>query len=204
MKSISARVILCFSIFLISGFSFLQCNSSEKTIKNKSANDYFPLNDGNSWQYINEAPREETVLIDVNCIGTNEKGVFELNKYPFFANLNNSDRETKISIDDSGNVKVKNMDGLYSILLPAQGKWGDSYSWKFNDILNAYLTSKLTNIKTEAGNFDCIFIMFTDGFTFSYEMWLAKGKGIVKWGANRTNPPNPHPTYYVLKEFKGN
>lgn len=206
MKSISNRFILLFSIFLLSGFSFLQCNSSDKTLKtgSKSSNEYFPLSDGNSWQYINEAPREETVLIDINCKGTNEKGVFELDKYPFFGNLNNSDQKTKISVDESGNVTVKNNDGLNSILLPGEGKWKDAYSWKYTDLLNAILNLKLTNVKTEAGDFNTIFISYSDGFTFSFEIWLAKGVGIVKWGANRTNPPNPHPTYYVLKEFKGN
>jgi len=206
MKSVTIRVIITLTLFIVSGFSFLQCNSSNKNgkLEAKSANDYFPLKDGFSWKYINEAPRDESVIININCKVTNENFVYELDKYPFFGNLNNSDQKTKISVDDSGNVTIKNTSGITSLLLPAQSKWGDGYSWKYNDLLNAYLTPKLNTVKTEAGDYNCIYISFTEGFTFSFEMWLAKGVGIVKWGANRTNPPNPHLTYYVLKELSGN
>jgi len=206
MKTISVRVLFTLIIFIVSGFSFLQCNSSNKTEKKevKTSDDFFPLKDGIKWTYINEGPSDESVLITVSCSKNDGKGTYELDKYPFFGNLNNSDQKTLINLDDSDNVYIKNSSGITSVLLPNQNKWSDGYSWKYNDLLKAYLTSNYTKVKTQAGDYYCIYLTFTDGFTFSYEMWLAKGVGIVKWGANRTNPPNPHLTYYVLKELSGN
>ena len=188
---------------IVSGVTFLQCNSSIKTEKNdvKSPDVYFPLKEGLKWTYINEAPRDESVLIKVSC-SKNAAGDFELDKFPFFDNLHNSDTKTAISTDASGNVYIKNSSmSSASLLVPAESLFSGDYQWKYNELLNAYLTSKLNKVKTEFGEFDCIYILFTEGFTFSFEMWLAKGKGIVKWGANRTNPPKPFLTYYVLKEF---
>ena len=87
-----------------------------------------------------------------------------------------------------------------SLLLPREKNLREGYTWTY-EAFGANITTKSQQVKTEAGSFDCIYIMFTDGFTFSYEMWLAKDTGIVKWGANRTNPPTLKPVYYVLKEY---
>lgn len=201
MNILYIKIFFLSVIFLVSGFSFLQCNSSNKE-EVKAPGVYFPLKEGLKWTYINEAPREETELITVTCTKNTAIGEFELDKFPFFANLNSSDTKTNISADDSGNVYIKNSSMTSaSLLVPAGSLISAGYTWKYNDLLNASLTSKPEKVKTEAGEYECIYIIFTEGFTFSFEMWLAKGKGIVKWGANRTNPPKPFLTYYVLKEI---
>ena len=186
-------ICLCLSQFFI-----IQCSSPKKDYDSKirSSNEYFPLKDNLSWKYINEAPREETVIIDVTCKSTGNG--FQLDKFPFFGN---TDSKMEVHADESGNIYVKEESGTSNLLLPASSKFEDGYKWKYTDLLGAYMTKTPVNVKTEAGTFDCIYISFTDGFTFSYEMWLAKDTGIVKWGANRTNPPSI-PVYYVLKERK--
>jgi len=108
---------------------------------------------------------------------------------------------TDIAVDQTGNVYVTEPNGKQLLLLPETGKFKDDYTWKYNDYLYGYLKTTPIQVKTEAGTFDCIFILFTEGFTFTIEMWLAKDVGIVKWGANRPNPPTLAFQYYVLKEY---
>ena len=186
-------IILCFFQLCV-----IHCNSSQKNYSPKylSANEYFPLKNNMSWEYINEAPRGETIIIDVICTGDGSK--FHLDKFPFFGYT-----ESKIEVfaDEAGNIYVKDISGISNLLLPSSDIFTDGYIWKYTDLLQAYLTKTSVKVVTEAGTYDCIYINFTDGFTFSYEMWLAKNTGIVKWGANRTNPPSI-PLYYVLKEYK--
>ncbi len=194
------RLTFLAALIFFMDISFFKCSSSEKTEINKlkTSNEYFPLKDNSSWKYINEAPREETVIIDVKCKSSKEEGKFELSNYPFFGI---ADKNVTIFSDKSGNVYVTEPNGKQLLLLPETGKFKDDYTWKYNDYLYGYLKTTPTQVKTEAGTFDCIFILFTEGFTFTIEMWLAKDVGIVKWGANRTNPPTPVFQYYVLKEY---
>ncbi|HEY3252235.1 MAG TPA: hypothetical protein VGK25_14085 [Ignavibacteria bacterium] len=191
------RFILYISLLFISQFSVIQCNSSSKKLDENplTANPYFPVKHNSYWKYINEPPREESIIIEVKCKELGQAGKFELDKFPFFGS---NDGKGEIEIDSKGNVFVNS--GGSSLLLPEEKKFIDGYSWKYGS-LNAYLTATTKQVNTEAGSFDCIYAMFTDGFTFSYEMWLAKNVGIVKWGANRTNPPTLKPLYYILKEY---
>ncbi len=193
------RFILYISLLFVSQFSVIQCNSSSKKSDEKplTANPYFPVKDNSYWKYINEPPREESILIEVKCKELSKARTFEFDKFPFFGS---NDGKAEIEIDSKGNVFVNS--GEASLLLPEEKKFIDGYSWKYGS-LNAYLTATTRQVNTEAGSFDCIYVMFTDGFTFSYEMWLAKNAGIVKWGANRTNPPTLKPLYYILKEYSG-
>lgn len=184
--------ILCFCQFY-----FIQCGSSTKDYDagNKSTNDYFPLKNNMSWKYINDTPGKETETVNVVCRIENSKVL--LDKFPFFGD---PDSKMEINADKSGNISVIEISGASNILLPTSGKFADGHKWKYSDLLTAFMTKTPVIVKTEAGEFNCIFVNFTDGFTFSYEMWLAKGVGIVKWGANRTNPPSI-PVYYSLKEY---
>lgn len=176
----------------------MQCNSSKKEIISKVQyeNEYFPLKNNMSWKYVNEAPREETIIIDINCKIAENKIMFD--NYPFFGN---SESGTEFFTDESSNLFVKEKAGGSFLLLPPANKFADNYRWKYSNLLSAYMTKTPVEVKTEEGIYSCIYVVFTDGFTFSYEMWLAKGVGVVKWGANRTNPPSI-PVYYVLKEHK--
>jgi hypothetical protein len=190
--------ILITAVLLLTQFGAIQCNSSNKNPdkKSESPNEYFPLRNNIQWKYTSESPREETEIINVECKSDGNK--FKLDKFPFFGI---SDSKAELRSDKDGSVYVKDEGGKESLLLPPAKKLENGYTWKYNDILSAFVSNSPAQIKTEAGTFDCIYIVYTEGFTFSYEMWFAKDVGIVKWAATRTNPPSI-PKYYVLKEFK--
>jgi len=194
------RVTLLAILIFSSEFTFFKCSSSGKTEvnKNKSANEYFPLGDNIVWKYINEAPRDETIIIDVKCKKLKDGGKFQFSNYPFFGN---DEKNISVSEDKSGSITVLDAQGKQLLLIPETSKLKNDYTWLYNDFLYGYLKTTPVKVTTEAGTYECIYVTFTEGFTFSIEMWLAKDVGIVKWGANRSNPPSLRYQYYVLKEY---
>lgn len=198
MKHMIARLSIILIIISLTQISFLKCNSAGKNNVNLSKNEYFPLSDNSNWKYINEAPRDETVIIDVKCKSKNGEGKFEFSTYPFFGN---DEKNVTITPDKSGKIFVTAPDGAQLLLLPETGAFKDGHIWQYNSYLSGIMSTKPVEVKTEAGTFECIYIQYTEGFTFQIEMWLAKDVGIVKWGANRTNPPALKLNYFVLKEY---
>lgn len=192
------RIVSYIILLFVSQLFMIQCNSASKKSSDTlvSANSYFPVKNNALWKYINEPPREESIIVEIKCRELSEGRRFEFDKFPFFGN---SDSKSVIEITSEGDVYVKESGGD-ALFLPREKKFIDGYHWEYG-ALGAYLTATPTKVNTEAGSFDCIYVSFTDGFTFSFEMWLAKNVGIVKWGANRTNPPTLKPLYYILKEY---
>ena len=201
------------SLILLLGLNFLtafNCNSSgngkdeiKKTNSDSdSYNSFFPLKNGNNWIYLNEAPREETERFDVSAndlIKTESGFRVTMTCFPYLTKDNLS---RTIIIRKDGSTEINDYMGFSGTIIPAQDNFKNGYEWNFGE-----LTGRVSNysdtVKTEAGNFTgCFYVMLTEGFTFSYEMWFKKGVGIVKWGANRTNPPVLKPLYYVLKEYR--
>ncbi len=166
-----------------------------------SSNSYFPLKDGNSWTYLNEAPREETERYDVSASEFKKTESGTQMKMTCFPYLTKDSGSRTIIIKHDGSIEINDYMGYSGIIIPKLENFKNGFEWKFGE-LTGRISSSGDTVKTEAGNFtDCFYVMLTEGFTFSYEMWFKKDVGIVKWGANRTNPPVLKPVYYVLKEY---
>lgn len=200
--------ILIASYICAAAFSNFGCKSSEnkKDYKNSSHvneyNSYFPIQAGNKWEYINGSPREETetIQVEVNDVKYDGKEIIaELNAFPFFS----MSRElTTLKVNSSGEIFVlNNKSNKEELFMPSPSDFKKGHTWRFGE-WTGVIGSTNETIKTEIGTFDkCIFLNFSIYYTFSAEIWVAKDKGIVKWGYNRTNPPTPKPQYYVLNKL---
>lgn len=199
-------LILVLSLHFLTAFNCNGSGNGKNEVKKtdssgENSNRYFPLSEGNSWSYVNEAPREETELFEVKAKDFKkiESGVqLKVSCFPF---LTKDSESRTIKVKSGGQIEISGYMGFEGVIIPAQDNFKDGFVWKFGE-----LTGRLSNfndtVRTEAGNFtDCFYVILTDGFTFSYEMWFKKDIGIVKWGANRTNPPVLKPIYYILKEY---
>jgi hypothetical protein len=199
-------IIISSFIILTAGFPNFGCNSSDKDLKDPSVtkenNDYFPLHAGNKWEYINEAPREETELYNVEVNQVKYEGkdmVAELSSFPFFTK---SQEKTILRVKPDGEIFVlNNKSSKEELFMPSPSSFSKGYTWQFGE-WKGFIGSTNDTVKTESGTFDnCIFLNFSIYYTFSAEIWIAKDKGIVKWGYNRTNPPTLKPQYYVLNKL---
>ncbi len=208
MKNMSKITLIIAAVFTLTAFS---CNSSDtkskiETKKSESGNfnPYFPLKENNKWVYINEAPREETITftVEIKDVKKVESGIqMKVSSFPY---LTQDNEERTLLVKNNGEIEINNYMGTSGVIIPSPDNFKTGSKWSFG-IFNASVNSEKELAVTEDGTYnDCIYVMMTDGFTFSYEMWFVKDIGIVKWGANRTNPPQLTPIYYVLKEHKIN
>jgi hypothetical protein len=125
-------------------------------------------------------------------------------KMSSFPYLTKDNTARTITVKTNGEIEINDYFNGSGVIIPAENNFKKGYQWTFG-IFGGSVNSENETIKTEAGFFDnCYYILLTEGFTFSFEMWFKKDVGIVKWGANRTNPPTFNPVYYVLKEYKLN
>lgn len=200
-------------ILILFSLQIFSCNSSENAKDKKNINNigkstgkaftnnsYFPVAENMSWEYINEAPRVETELFNVNITSLkNDNGsiLTEFDAFPFFSKTN---EKTTIRISKTGEVYVKDANGNENLFLPEESKLTKGSTWMFGD-WSAYVTDSLETVKTEKGTYyNCLHIGYgRGGITFTSQLWFAKDAGIVKWTNYRTNPPARVFTYYVLK-----
>jgi hypothetical protein len=118
--------------------------------------------------------------------------------------LTKDNESRSITVKENGDIEINNYLGNSGVIIPKDTDFSKGQTWQYG-IFNAKINSCREIVITEEGEFtDCCYVMMTDGFTFSFEMWFKKDIGIVKWGANRTNPPILKAVYYVLKEHKLN
>lgn len=200
MNKIVLLLVIC------SLFTAFSCNSGsgskDKSNNIEELNPYFPAAVGSKWVYINEAPREETVLftVEVKDLFKNTGGYnLTVSSFPFMTTDN---AERTLSISNDGAISISDYNGSAGVFIPSPGNFSPGYKWSFG-IYTGRISDSDDEIKTEESKYSgCKYVLMTDGFTFSFEMWFKKGIGIVKWGANRTNPPVLKPVYYVLKEVK--
>ncbi len=209
MQNIKYIVFITVLFSILTAFS---CNSSKtkskvnekKSVTGDNFNQYFPLKEGNKWVYINEAPRDETEIFTVQAKEVNkiESGIqLKISSFPY---LTKDNEERSLTVKTNGEIEINDYMGTSGVFIPSSDNFKNGYKWSFG-IFNGYINSDNQTVVTEDGTYaDCYYVMMTDGFTFSFEMWFKKDVGIVKWGANRTNPPQFKATYYVLKEHKLN
>lgn len=199
----SKRIFFIITIcFAAAAFS---CNSGKNEVKDSNKktenylNPYFPVIEGNKWVYINDGERDETELFTVSLkdFKKTEDGIqLKASSFPF---LTKDNTERTIKVKSNGEIEINDYMGSSGVFIPAASEFKKDNKWSFG-IFNAAITSVNEKAVTEDGTYEnCIYVMMTDGFTFSFEMWFKKDVGIVKWGANRTNPPTLKPDYYVLK-----
>lgn len=199
-------------IFPLIVLAFFTCNSSSHLNQDKGKNDnkskltenanpYFPVAENNKWEYINQAPREETELFSVevqNVKGNNGSKYFDLNSFPFFSKEN---KKMTLEINDDGEIITDPYQDVKMVFIPKVENLKNGYSWSYGE-WNGSVSFLNDTITTENGVYtNCVFLNFSISITFGAEIWLAKDVGIVKWGYFRTNPPTFNPTYYVLKNL---
>jgi hypothetical protein len=183
----------------------LNCNSSETKQKvgtkedlsgSANYNPYFPADQGYKWEYINEAPREETEKYIIEITGTSMDGkdvLADFSSFPFFSK---KEEKTVLRIKENGAVYFGN-----EMMLPENSKLVKDFNWKFGE-WTGYVAGTNDTVKAENETFtDCVLISYSISITFAADIWLARDKGIVKWGYNRTNPPTFKPLYYVLNKL---
>ncbi len=197
------------NILLIAAFMFCGCNSSsykKETGKDKeqpeSYNRYFPVNEGNKWEYINEAPRKETEMFKVEITSVKSDAgaqIVEMSSFPFFSL---QEEKAVLRVTPKGEVyAVDSKTQKEELFIPGAGNFTKGYQWQFGQ-WTGLIGGTEDTVKAENETFnDCIFLNFFISFTFSAEIWIAKDKGIVRWGYNRTNPPTLKPKYYVLNKM---
>ena len=189
-----------FIIVLLSGLSF-QCKSSENQGNNvQSTNPYFPVSKDSKWQFINEAPRDETELFSVSVTNIEKSGkdiVVSFDSFPFFTKQK---EQTLVKIKSNGEIYVIDKNSVENMLLPQPSLYQANYTWSYGE-WSAYIAGTDETVVTEKGTYEhCLLAGYSaGGITFSAVIWFSKEAGIVKWGANRTNPPLLKPLYYVLK-----
>ena len=91
-------------------------------------------------------------------------------------------------------------DSKENLFLPAPKSYEKNYTWQYGE-WTAYIGGIDETVITEKGTYEhCLMAGYSlGGITFAVSIWFSKDAGIVKWGANRTNPPNLKPVYYVMK-----
>lgn len=202
-------IILPAYLILLASMLNYGCNASsyKKEIKIDSSsvkNDdsYFPASTGNKWEYINEAPREETELYKIEINGMKYDGddrIVEFSSFPFFSK---TEEKTSIRVKPNGEVYLVNPNsGKDELIIPEPSQFKKGYTWKFGT-WTGIVNDIYETVGTETGTYtDCVYLNFSIYYTFTAELWLVKDIGIVKWGYFRTNPPTLKFTYYVLNKL---
>lgn len=212
MRKSNQKYTVILVLFLITVSSmFFECNSSkeQKTKDNSSnsnqrnlgKNPYFPVATSQTWIYVNEGPREETEIITAKISGVTLEGqsaTAEYDKFPYFTRQEVT--RATIKVAETGDVLLADSTATRKLLLPGLSKLTKGYEWSFGE-WRAVVGDTGVTVKTDSEEIkDCIYVNYSlGGITFSVEFWLAKDRGIVKWGSNRTNPPQQKILYYVLK-----
>lgn len=198
-------------VILATAVSF-QCNSGDvktKVKKNENGaetyfNPFFPLKDGNKWVYVNEAPREETELYKIEISDVIKTDGIKQMKASSFPYLTKEDTEQILKVNSQNEIIVTDYFSSTGVFVPSKSDLKAGYTWNLG-IFTGRVSDEPNPVKAETETFEnCIYVLMTDGFTFSFEMWYKRDVGIIKWGANRTNPPTLKPYYFVLKEYRLN
>jgi hypothetical protein len=168
----------------------------EREYKSDFANEYFPLKDSSVFIYINETDNNEqfTVRVLEKSLTLNGTEVL-LSSFPY---MTKDTAAKSVLINNQGEIEITDYMGSSGIIIPAAKNFKEGYNWKFG-IFSGFISKSQDTVNTQIGGFsDLFYVILTDGFTFSFEMWFKKNIGIVKWGANRTNPPTLKPVYYII------
>jgi hypothetical protein len=201
-------------IFLASlNFSCSSSKDDSSKIKNSdkngsklsvNTNPYFPVTEGNSWEYTSASPgaNPSSFTVTVNKItndGTDK--IVELSSFPFFTNQNDT---VMLRIKENGAIYTSGKTSTDDLCFPVTSDMQVGSKWQYGQ-WSVYIGKANDTVFAPSGTYtDCVLITYSIAFTFVSEIWMAKDVGIVKWGANRINPPTLNPVYYLLNKVESN
>jgi hypothetical protein len=177
---------------LIFIFLFASCNEKSGGV--------FPLKENSSFNYINEAPRNETELIQIKVLSYKKENDYDYGKLSSNPYFGKKDEAISLKVNNETGEIFTDDGGKENLLIPEAKNLIKGYSWKYGE-WNATVSSAIETVKTESQIFkDCIRIDYRLSITFNTELWIKPGIGIIKFAAYRTNPPSMSHTYYVLAD----
>ncbi len=176
-------------LLIITAITIYSCNTSDISISSKSL---IPLLENRKWEYKYEKSDSSLIVEITKIVKEPGKITAVFNSFPYFGDFGVS-----VSEKTDGSFVLNEQDFMF--IPPTENintgyKW-ESAEWKgtiVNDNENVYVSNKTFK--------DCIHIRYSLSITFSAEMWVKKGEGIVKWSFIRTNPPSPEFGYFLLNE----
>jgi len=178
-------------LLIISVLLFSSCN--------EKSNSLLPFKEGESINYINEAPRTEMEIVSVKVLSVQEGKenvqYVNLSSNPFFGE---KDKQLFLKIDIATGKIVSDAGGTENLLLPDTKLLKKGYAWMYGE-WNALVDSETETVATEKNTYNnCLKIYYNLSITAVAEVWIKPGVGIVKFGSYRTNPPSMTRTFYVL------
>lgn len=168
---------------------FFSCNSAEV---NNPSTSLLPLVKNKEWNYKYEKSDSNisVKIIVISSISAGTRAQFD--SFPFFG--------------DFGNDIIEKSDGSYLLesqsfmFIPPGDKIKSGYKWESKEWKCSVVNEKEdVNISGKVYK-DCVHIRYSLSITFSAEIWLKIGVGVVKWSFIRTNPPSPEFGYFLLKD----
>ncbi|KAA0210323.1 MAG: hypothetical protein WBP57_08955 [Ignavibacteria bacterium] len=183
-------VVLALSIFSIS------CNSSSiKSIENFN-NQYFPLKDRMNLRFRSTQDSELT-KVNVTFKSENDSAIiYSFDKFPF---IWGSDSAVNVYITRYGEIYCE-LKGQNLLFLESPEKLTSGNYWHSNG-WNISVSEMKELIVNEEKFVDVKKVSYNLSITFTAEIWFSKGIGVIKWGFNRVNPPNPNMEYFNLVTY---
>ena len=190
-----------FSLLMILA-AFISCNGvKENDGTGVGKGSYFPLSKGNTWSYkLIGSPGEAKYSVSVESV--NERDTYttaRLNSFPFFW-MKDDRRSLKLSRDGELSLVIDGGDDI--LLIPSKDKIKKDHNWKSGE-WQCYITQTDTTVSEGGKDYKgCLQVNYSLSITYLAEIWYAPGTGIVRWGFNRTNPPNMNFEYYYLEKYE--
>lgn len=176
-------------ILILSSAILISCNSAEV---NNPSSSLLPIVKNKEWNYKYEKSDSSISvrITNVNNTSSGTKGQFEA--FPFFGDFG---KEVIEKNDNSYFLEAQSF-----MFIPPGDKVKSDYKWESGEWKCTIVSDKQdVNISGKVYK-DCVHIRYSLSITFSAEMWLKRGVGIVKWSFIRTNPPSPEFGYFLLKD----
>ena len=177
-----------FVLTLLTSIIF-SCNSAE--VNNSSAS-LLPLNKNKEWNYKYEKSDSSVTVRISDVTNTSDGTKAQFDSFPFFGDFG---KEVIEKNDDSYLLEPQSF-----MFVPPGDKIKTGYKWESGEWKCSIVNDKEdVNVSGKLYK-NCVHIRYSLSITFSAEMWLKSGVGIVKWTFIRTNPPSPEFGYFLLKD----
>lgn len=182
--------------------SFISCDGAkDKGGSSTDKSTYFPMSEGNRWSYSSaDSTKGKRYNVSVESVKEKDASVTAaLSSFPFFW-IKDDKRSLKLSKDGELSLIIDGGDDV--LLIPVKDKTKKDYNWKSGE-WQCYITQTDTSVSAGGKTYEkCLQINYSLSITYLGEIWYAPGVGIVRWGFNRTNPPNMSFEYYYLKRHE--
>jgi hypothetical protein len=172
------------------------CNTADIE---RSGKEFIPLSSGNKWVYeYNNERNSKTYSTEVKSIksagGSFIEAVFDSFEYLGFYD------QKRIILKSDGSYEVKYTDGGNFQFIPPADKQKKDFKWTSRE-WNCRVISDSESVTVGGKTYsDCVHLGYVMSITFSAQLWVKPGVGIVKWFFNRTNPPTLEFGEFELKD----